>query len=74
MTTVLPQRHNGRAWVTCASWQAQQWAAVYGGTLIGRYATKARAEQILASEHIRRSSPPRDYKLGARMPKRLETF
>lgn len=74
LTAILPQRHNGRAWVTCATFQAQQWAAVYDGKLIGRYATKARAQQVLASECIRRSKPARDYRLGSRMPKRLETF
>lgn len=71
LTDVLPQRHNGRAWVTCATFQAQQWTAFYRGDLLGRYATKARAAQVLASEHIRRSSPPRSYRLGVRMPKRI---
>jgi hypothetical protein len=69
-TGVRPQRHNGRGWIDCDIHAAQQWAAFYNSALVGRYATKARANQMLASEHIRRSTSPRSYRLGARMPKR----
>lgn len=69
---VVPQRHNGKAWVQCEPHRASMWVVCWmqGSkvkSLVARYSTKYMAEQVMSSEHTRSLGPLRRYRLGGRM-------